>query len=343
MLWSDFVTEVNAQISVDANRRGLEAFRDRFIRNAVLDLQRYIPGYRQGLTTTYGINDVTALDLCSLVQMPAGALPKEIWLYSTDPAADPYCKRYRLDFYPWKSRQDLICGKLDFMNWWSGGWWPNGVCPTPPATIQPNCNGWNWCEKKGYVYTMAPHGKSFLVYPQISSTNALILLWDGYKTEFLNGDTIPFHEGASEAVASYLKWRISLEVDKNIPLAREFQAAWRERRLSLYRDWQDTQDAEGDGDEYGNGSITPPPQGTFQSGTVPLTQGMTTVAVTFPSGYNVVPIVDCWIVGPSGAAFAISAFPDGSSISLTGFNAIFAGAIPDNSGYVLNWNAMLAT
>lgn len=342
MLWSEFVAEVTAQLSVDGTRRGLEAFRNRFIRNAVLDLQRYIPGYRTGNTTTYGIGDVTKLDFCSLVEMPSGAKPKEIWIYSTAAGADQYCKRYRCDFYPWAKRQDLICGKLDFMNWWRGGAWPGGCCPAP-ADVVPNCNGFNWCEQKGYVYTMAPHGKSFLVYPQISATNALILLWDGYKTEFADGDTIPFPAGASEAVASYVKWRICLEVDKDIALSREFKAAWQERRLSLYRDFQETLDAEGDGDEYDASAVGPPPQGAFQAGSVLLATGETSKAVVFPNAYNVNPLVDCWIIGPDGASFAIAAFPEGSTISTAGFTAAFAGAIPDNSGYYLFWNAMLAT
>lgn len=339
MLWSDFIAEVNAQLSVEANRRGLESFRDRFIRNAVLDLQRYIPAFRQGLTTTYLMADVTALDKCSLVQLPTGAKPKELWQYSTDPADDLYCKRYRLDFYPWASRQDLVCGKLDFMNWWAGGCWPAGTCPPAPA---PACTQ-NWCESKGYVYTIAPHGTNFLVYPAINDKTALLLLWDGYKTAFLNGDTIPFYDGTSEAVAAYLMSKLSLYVDKNPGLAREHDAFWKAKRLALYRDWQETQDAEGKGDEYGASVVAPPQNGTFQTGSVALVQGDLSKAIVFPNPYNTNPIVDCWIVGPNGAAFAIGAFPDASSISPTGFNAIFAGAVPDNSGYLLFWNAVLAT
>ena len=227
MIWSDFVAQVKDQISVDANRRGLAAFNDRFMRNAVLDLQRYIPGYRTGNGTTFGVGNVTQLGKCSAVALPTGALPKEIWMYELKTGVDSLCHRYRLDYYPWEKRQDLICGRLDFLDWTANGYGPSCLCPNPP-TIPLNCAGITFCEQKGYVYAMAPHGKSFLVYPQVSSVSILYLIWDGYKTEFLGTDTIPFPDGASEAVAAYLKWRISLEVDKNIPLSREFQAAWKE-------------------------------------------------------------------------------------------------------------------
>ncbi len=276
MQWSDFVLEVNAQLSVDANRRGLEAFRDRFMRNAVLDLQRYIPAFRQGLTTTYLSTDVEALGQCSLVEMPNGAKPKELYAYSTKDGDNPLCRRYRLDFYPWEKRQDLICGKLDFMTWWGAWNWPVGTCPqNPPA----NVDGWSWARRKGYVYTIAPHGRSFLVYPAINDEMALLLIWDGYKTEFSPTDTIPFYDGTAEAVANYVKQRITLDVDKNPGLAREYVAMWRERRLSLYRDWQETQDAEGKGDEY-DSSVIPPPTNfaAFDAQCIPFLRTITAIS-----------------------------------------------------------------
>lgn len=273
MTWGEFISEVNDQLSVEANRRGLEAFRNRFIRNAVIDLQRYIPGYRQGNTTTYLLANVVQLDQCSLVQLPDGAKPTEIYQYSTNPADDQYCKRYRLDFYPWESRQDLICGKLDFMTWWAGCSWPTGVCPPP---VPQNCNGWNWVQRKGYVYTIAPHGKNFLVYPPINDSTALLLLWDGYKSEYADIETIPFPHEAAEAVAAYLRWKLTIDVDKNPALAREYYAFWKERRLSLYRDWQETQDADKKGEEYGDMTIPPPTNfSQFGAQNIPLLPGIT--------------------------------------------------------------------
>ncbi len=276
MQWSDFVLEVNAQLPIEATRRGLEAFRDRLMRNAVLDLQRYIPGFCQGLTTTYLAVDVEALDHCSLVKLPNGAKPRELWQYSIKDGDDPHCRRHRLDFYPWARRQDLICGKLDFMAWWGAWNWPVGSCPpTPPANVQ----GWDWVRRKGYVYTIAPHGKSFLVYPAVNDETALLLVWDGYKTEFSPTDTVPFSDGTAEAVANYVMWRIMLTVDKNPGLAREYQAMWRERRLSLYRDWQDTQDAEGKGDEYDSDVIPPPTNfAAFDAQSIPFLRTITTIA-----------------------------------------------------------------
>lgn len=282
MLWSDFVDAVNSHLSVDATRRGLEAFRDRYMRNAVLDLQRYIRSYREGNTTTYLLADVTAVGQAQLVKMPSGCKPKAVFIYSTAAGDDPLTMRYRLDFYPWKSKQDLISGKLDFWSWWGTLQWPVTPPPTPPA----NCNGWDWCRRQAYVYSVAPFGTNFLIYPPLDANKALLLVWDGYKMDFEDTDTIPFPEDAAECVAAYIKWKITLDVDKNIPLAREHRSFYNERRLSLYRDWQDTLSIEEDGEEY-DGMVVPPPNNfsNFAAqdipllGTVTMIEGVTNTAL----------------------------------------------------------------
>ncbi len=333
-----FEQAVDISVAVDGEIRIFLAGRqpgERVVgRDAVIDLQRFIPGYRSGNSTTFKLADVTAVGQASLVQMPVGALPKELYILSLDTAkqaTNPLCKRYRLDFYPWRSRQDMVCGRLDFTNWWVGGFWPNGCPPVPTS-----CCGITWLQSKAYVYTMAPHGKNFLVYPGLNDTTAVLLVWDGYKTEFGNTDTIPFPDGAAEAVANYVKWRIALEVDKNIALSREFQGAWRERRLSLYRDWQETQDAEGDGDEYDQ--TDQPVDTNIKSGTVGLASGNTTAAVVFGAAFAAAPFVDCWITDSTGAVSTINAFADPATITANGFTALFTGSIP-TAGYSLAWNA----
>ena len=42
MTWAEYVDYVKEHLTVDANRRGLEDFTPRMIRNSVADLQRFI-------------------------------------------------------------------------------------------------------------------------------------------------------------------------------------------------------------------------------------------------------------------------------------------------------------
>jgi hypothetical protein len=91
MTWGQFVEAVESHLAVEANRRGLEAFRSRYMRNAVLDLQRYIPGYRSGNVTTYTAAQVNLLTHASLGELPAQAKPKAFYIICAtgSPASPP--------------------------------------------------------------------------------------------------------------------------------------------------------------------------------------------------------------------------------------------------------------
>jgi hypothetical protein len=80
MTWAQFQTLVEEHLSVEASRRGLEAFRSRYMKNAVLDLQRNIVGYRQGNVTTYTASQVQTLTRASLGELPPQAKPKAFYI-----------------------------------------------------------------------------------------------------------------------------------------------------------------------------------------------------------------------------------------------------------------------
>ncbi len=87
MTWGQFVEAVESHLAVEANRRGLEAFRSRYMRNAVLDLQRYIPGYREGNVTNYTAAQVSQLTRASLGELPAQSKPKAFYIVCATGAA----------------------------------------------------------------------------------------------------------------------------------------------------------------------------------------------------------------------------------------------------------------
>ena len=80
MIWADYKTIVYDQLSVEAGRRGLESFRDRALRNSVLDLQRFIRQYRLGHTTTFVTADLTVMTQAMLGTLPNGAIPEAFYI-----------------------------------------------------------------------------------------------------------------------------------------------------------------------------------------------------------------------------------------------------------------------
>lgn len=274
MTWAEFVDAVESHLAVEASRRGMETFRERYMRNAVLDLQRYIRGYREGNTTVYTADRVTDHGQAQLVDFPTGAKPKALYIYSVDADLDdPLLYRYRLQFYPWLQRQDLIAGRLNFSSWWN-------CCNTTGCNAVPlTADQQQLWTSKSYVYTIGPMGRNFLVYPKITESTRLLLVWDGYKYVWNDSDTINFPEEAAEAVAAYVQWKITRNVDKNIALSKEFEADWVKLRLSLWRDFQETQDAEEKDEEYDSDVIPAPTNFTeFDAQSIPFLRTITSIA-----------------------------------------------------------------
>lgn len=212
---------VDEHLSVDAARRGLEDFRERMMRNAVVDLQRYIRAYQTGHTTTYAVADMDEIEHAMLGNLPAGAIPSAFYIYSTEVDSDgdahPDCQRNRLDFWSWENRQELIC------------------CP---------------CEPRLYAYAISPQGKEFIIHPVLNTDTRLLLVWQGLKIDFAGADVVPFPEESTEAVAAYVKARILLEIDKNPTLASAQMGIWKEKRGMLYLDERAKLSAEKTDEEY---------------------------------------------------------------------------------------------
>lgn len=312
MNYADYKTQVLEQLTVDAERRGLENFRAQQIRNSVVDLQRFIRGYRKGHTTTYQAADLLAVGCAMRGQMPDGAIPEAFWIVETAVVTSPPCgntsaRRNRLDYFDWNRRFHL--------------------------TNYPN-------EPRLYAYSISPYSRDFLIHPLLNDETKLLLVWEGIKRDFADGDVVPWPEDASEASAAYVKWKILLEVDKNPVLAREQFGVYSSKRLSLYRDFQEKLDAEKPDAEVYGAAPEAPGVTAPQSGTIPLAQGDVSKAVTFPNVFASKPVVDCWIIAPDNTAFTIAATPDGSSITTSGFTALLAAAIPA-AGYILGWRASL--
>lgn len=235
MTYAAFVAIVLENLPIEADRRGLEIFRARVIRNAVVDLQRYIPSYRRDHTTTYNAANLQVEENGMLGNLPEGAIPTAFWIISTkeDSAGDahPLCNRNRLDFWPWVNRSHLFCA----------------------AT----------CDRRLYAYALAPSGRMFAIHPAVNDETYLLLVWDGLKSDFADVDSVVWPAEAAEAVAAYVKCRILLEIDKNPVLAQQEYVIYTTKRLALYRDQQEKQDAEKPDEEFPSTAAPAAPAANF--------------------------------------------------------------------------------
>lgn len=80
IVYSDLVAAVVQELGPDGNRRGIESLRSRAIRDALIDLQRYIRAYRQGHITRYTADDLDEIGFAHLGQLPDQAKPKAFYI-----------------------------------------------------------------------------------------------------------------------------------------------------------------------------------------------------------------------------------------------------------------------
>lgn len=291
--WAQFMTTVDEHLSVDAERRGLEDFRERTMRNAVVDLQRHITAYQQGHTTTYVEADLDTKEYAQVGNLPANAIPHAFYIYSIEEDSDgdphPNCRRNRLDFWDWQNRQSLIC---------------------------------NPCDLRLYAYAVSPQGKQFVIHPVLNDDTKLLLVWQGLKINFANGDTVPWPEEAAEAVAAYVKWRILLEIDKNPALAQDQYAIFKNARGDLYLDERSRLSADKPDEEY-DVSIAPVPGPISGSGVDPYVTSEALLATVATVDLEV-PIIKVWVDSATGLSQTWRL--------LAGSDAAVAGAIvrPDD-------------
>ncbi len=314
MTYSAFVALVVEELGVNGNRRGIEVQRARWIRDGVIDLQRFIRAYRIGHTTNYVVADLTAKGYAHLGSLPEQCKPKAFYTVSLVPKSDttlpdPNVARNRMDYVAWEDRQAMIDARY---------------------------------ERRRYTYAISPFSRQFMVHPLVNDESYLLLVWDGMKMDFADGDTVVFPIQAAEAVASYVTWKILKFVDKRIDLAQVEYGAYTLKRLSLWREQNEAQVADGKDEEYASTADPAPGTTASQAGQETLALGAASLAIVFPTAFSSPPVVDCWVIMPDGAAFVIDATPDGSTITDAGFTAILAGPTPA-TGYILAWAAQPAS
>ena len=120
-------------------------------------------------------------------------------------------ERIRMQTHPWAQRHDLMngCKRLEL-------------------------NG----SKEGFI-TIDPQGNNFFMYPKLKNGQNLEVVWDGNKSEFSSNEELAWGEEAVLPVADFIKSKISREVDKDVVLARSYEADYIKKRRILFAQMKD--------------------------------------------------------------------------------------------------------
>jgi hypothetical protein len=229
MKWSEFQDLVLSQLPLDANRIGLEEFLPQQIRNAVLDLQHYIPRYRKNHETIYYCTDFVIEGKAGVGTLPPSCSVVDAWVvghehdmydhdfyhqhldpgYGVDRDEDGRSGRERNQHrlscrnWPWEHRYDLVHGRIQHFDG------------------RP-------------LFSIGPDNETFYLYPFIRPNEKFSLHWNGFKLTSNNDELVPYDEQAAEAVAAFATAKTALYVEHDIARHQSFMQSYALIRKNLF-------------------------------------------------------------------------------------------------------------
>lgn len=210
--WAGFVAEVRKLLPIEAQRIGVGTtatdYLTSLIRQAVIDLQRVIPGFCINHETLYYADDLVAEGHCMRGVKPPQSGFKSLSICNTytDDDDERVIDRYPGVPYPWEKRFDLINGQV--------------------AVNDAKCR-----------YAIDSAGYTFYVYPFPKEECWIVsMFWDGQKLDFQDDEQVPFSEAAALAVSYFVKANTSLEVEDGIPAADKYQERYEKQKTKLFLD-----------------------------------------------------------------------------------------------------------
>jgi hypothetical protein len=193
--FGDWKASVRDLITVDGARHGVSLgsakYFDRMVTAALLDLQSLIPQLQQGHRDVFKEFDMTEEGEASIGEIPDRAIITDSY-YVTKTC---HCIRRPFVPYPWENRFDLFCGK-------------------------PRIVGWQ------YFIATSPFADRFVIFPKLTDTKECWLYWSGVKGIFDDVDEVKFADEEAEAVAYFVKSRITREVDKDLVLSGSYWTSY---------------------------------------------------------------------------------------------------------------------
>lgn len=214
--WSQFVAAVLALLPADSQRIGpVQPYIQQLIRQAVINLQNYIPALCKNHETLYQASDFVGEGWASRATLPPQARVQDAFLVFYDtkhgvPSSPSHCERRPLDNYPWANRMALVDAKVAVNN------------------------------GRGLI-SFDPTAETFYIYPVVRDTQNVSIFWDGKKINFQDNELTPFDEQTVMAVAQFCKRELVREVDKDLALNQSHAESYAELRRNVYLDLKERQ------------------------------------------------------------------------------------------------------
>jgi hypothetical protein len=227
--WREFRENVLDLCPIDRNRLGLQRYLPMVLREAVIDLQQFVASYQNRHENLWYHQDFAIEGHASVGTLPPKADIQSIWICDLSRS-----HRFPVKHYPWEKRFNMVYrdkGPVELF--------PNLMVLTAAAVqaielidrlpaLQRVENG-----QHGLI-AIDPQAETFYLSPQMRPGWVLDIHWHGRKLDFKDNELVPFDEETAMAVASWVKSKVALQVDRDRTRAMDFMAEYYLARTNLY-------------------------------------------------------------------------------------------------------------
>jgi hypothetical protein len=203
-------------------------YRDQ-IRQAVLDLQNFIPEFCKNHETIYYPQDFAVDGMASVGALPPMAKVTDAWYYSVTKQ-----RRVPVVEAAWEQRFTLAALHPRHIN--SNNFNGTAICQTA-ASLEMIATFNEVVSTTGqYVGVMAisPGHERFYLHPRIENEWVFSLFWNGHKLDFRDAEQVPFEEEAAQAVALFVRAAFLGYVERNLADAAQVTLQYNAKRSNLY-------------------------------------------------------------------------------------------------------------
>lgn len=207
MTWAEFKSAVRALLPIENVRVGVgfqdssgtEGFLTKTIRQAVIDVQNFVPRYRDNHENIYLPEDFVTEGAASRAVLPQPCIFRDAWYW-----VDETSTRYPLLHFPYSRRFEMVNDQMVLV------------------------------DNQGRI-SIDPNEYTFYVFPEVTAGKRVSLFYDGIiKTDFEDGEKTPFDEQLAGVVADYCKSKTSREVEKDMAAYRSYYESYLSGRRKLY-------------------------------------------------------------------------------------------------------------
>lgn len=221
----------------DRDRLGMEDYLPRLIREAVIDLQQFIPAYRERHETLYYPQDFALDGTASVGTLPPKAEIKELWLFNLSTS-----ERVPVERMAWEKRFLLT---HEHRHCEIEGSPLMTLTAASVAAIElinrlPQNRG---AGRRHGLVAVDQQSSTFYLSPVLIDGWVLSVVWNGRKLDYRDNEAVPFDEEASFAVASWAKSKIAMEVDRDPVRSQSFLAEYNLKRMNIFIETKNASDS----------------------------------------------------------------------------------------------------